>query len=383
MRVLELSTPAPSTTPEPVAGWRQGLRESVRPVGIWGLSRVVVFLMVSVAGMTRHVSISHILKGWDAKWYLDIARHGYVTAIPPGIGDVAQSNLGFFPLMPLWVRTVHALTPLTWVQSGIAAAALSGLGASVAVWWLLRNLLGRRGADRGTMLVMLSPAAFVLSYVYSEGLFVMFVALSLLLLQRRSWILAGLAAGFATACDPVACAVIIPCVVASYDAIRERKEWRSLFAPLLAPLGVGSFFLYLWAHTGSPFEWFHAQRVGWQRGYYFTGVPKAFIGMFTSSFTNLNPMVKSLSFFVGIVLLVLFIKWRPPRTWVGYVATVFFFGVFSPIVGVTPRLLLRSAPLLGYVGAKANDRLYPWLLTGSTVALCFLSVAASMPRWTP
>ena len=49
---------------------------------------------------TAHHSLSTSLTSWDSTWYLSIAKNGYVTHIPPGSGNPAQSNLGFFPLMP-------------------------------------------------------------------------------------------------------------------------------------------------------------------------------------------------------------------------------------------------------------------------------------------
>ena len=48
----------------------------------------------------------------------------------------------------------------------------------------------------------------------------------------------------------------------------------------------------------------------------------------------------------------IFFRARPPATWVGYVVAVLAFGAISPVIGVTPRLLLRGFPLLGVVGAK-------------------------------
>ena len=86
--------------------------------------------------------------------------------------------------------------------------------------------------------------------------------------------LAGLCAAVATTADPVA--------GGGHRALRGGRraspsatagEWRSLWAPVLAPLGIASFFVYLWAHAGSPFEYFRAQRAGWQGGTYFDGIP--------------------------------------------------------------------------------------------------------------
>jgi hypothetical protein len=333
--------------------------------------------------LSAHQSIMSKLINWDAKWYLLIAEKGYVHSVPLGHGNPAQCDLGFFPLLPLLVRWVHFVTGFGFNVAGILTTTLLGLFASVAVWWLLREFFGRVGADRGTALIFLSPGAFVLSMVYTEGAIILFVACSMLALQRRRWLLAGLCAAAATAADPVGTAAIVPCVVACVVAIRTRGEWRSILAPLTAPLGVGLFFLYLWFHTGSPFSWLHAQRVGWQSGYLGTGIPEAMWHFFDHGFVDPNYGVKAVSAFTVVGLLVLFFRAHPPAPWVGYVVTVLVFGALSPVIGVTPRLLLRDFPLLGVVGAKLPPVWFEVTLAFSVMLLAALTIAAGGWRWTP
>lgn len=358
-------------------------RATWRPVAIFAGSRAIVFATVACTAAATGRSVTQILTSWDSKWYLEIARSGYVHAIPPGQGNAAQSDLGFFPLLPLVIRAAHALSGLSWSGAGILVTSLTGLGAAIAIWWLLADLVGARGADRGTALVALSPGAFVFSLIYGEGLFVLLVACCLLALRRRKWLVAGLCAGLATATDPVAIAIVVPCVLAAYEAIAARREWRSLLAPLLAPVGIVAFFSYLWAHTGTPLEWLHAQRAGWQGGYLFSAVPKAIAGVFTTGVSDLNPVVKTATFLAAIVVVVLFVRWRPPRTWTAYVVSVLFLGIMSPIVGVTPRLLSRDAPLVGYVGAKLSPRVFAWALGVSAACCVFLTVVTGTGRFTP
>ncbi len=176
----------------------------------------------------------------------------------------------------------------------------------------------------------------------------------------------------------------MPCVVASMAAIRARREWRSLFAPLLAPLGVGIFFSYLWIHAGSPFEWFFAQRAGWQSGSFGGGVPGAVETVIRHGIANPNATVKTLSLLVALGLLVLYFKAHPPAPWTGYVLAVLCLGMLSPVVGVTPRLLLRNFPLLGVVGARLPAFWFEIFLGFSTFCLATLAVLAmGSGRWTP
>jgi Glycosyltransferase family 87 len=363
-----------------------GLRAAAatwRPASIFVGSRALVLLVVAATASVTHTTVAKILTSWDSQWYLRVARNGYAHAIPPGHGNVAQSDLGFFPLLPLIIRGFHGASWLDWDTSAIAACFVIGLLATVAVWWLLCDVLGADRADRGTALVVLSPGAFILSFVYSEGLVVLLVSCCLIALRHRKWLVAGVCAGLATGADPVAIAVLAPCAVAAYDAVRERREWRSILAPCMAPLGMIGFFSYLWAHTGTPLEWLDAQRAGWQSGYFFSSVPKAVAGVFTTGLSDLNPVVKAASFVVAIIVVVLFVRWRPPRTWLVYAIAVITLGMMSPIVGVTPRLLVRDAPLLGFVGAKMSVRAFAWVLPASAMICAALTVLASSIRFTP
>ena len=281
-------------------------------------------------------------------------------------------------------RATHLVTGFDWSVSGLVTTALLGLGAAVAVWWMLHDVFGRSGADRGTALVLFSPGALVLSLVYTEAATILLVACTLMALRRSRWVLAGLCATVATTADPVATAVVVPCVVAAWVAVRRHGEWRALAAPLLAPLGVVAFFGYLWAHTGSPLEYFRAQRAGWQGGTYFGGIPGSFAHLFGHWFADPDYAVKAVSAVVAVALLVVFFRARPPATWVGYVVAVLAFGALSPVIGVTPRLVLRGFPLLGVVGARLPPLWFEAVLGLSALCMATLgAMAMGGPLWTP
>ena len=357
---------------------------SLRPIGIFVASRLGTLMIAGAVAYAKQQPLSKSLIVWDSGWYLSIARSGYAHSVPSTFGNPAQTNLGFFPLLPLLVRIAHVMTGLSIDRSGLVTTFAVGLVAAVAVWWLVRDAYGDPAADRGTALVFFSPGAFVLSLVYTEGATIALVAFALLALRHRRWLAAGLLAGVATAADPVATAAVVPCAIAAYQAIRLRGEWRALLAPLLAPLGIGTFFLYLWFYTGSPLEWFNAQRHGWQGGSYFWGVPGSLMTVVRNGVAYPNATVKTLSAVVAIPLVVLFLRARPPATWIGYSLTVLGFGILSPIIGITPRLILRGFPLLAVAGARLRRPWFEALLGLSALCLAALAVLAmGSPGFTP
>lgn len=359
------------------------LQRNAPAVGIYLASRLIVLVLLAAVARVKEQSIMQYLRGWDSKWYIMIAHYGYVHAIPKGHGNPAQCDLGFFPLLPLIIRATHWLTGYGYAVSGLVACGVLGVGASIALWHLLDDVYGGQAASKGLAYVLFSPAAVVLSMVYSEGAIVLFVSCSLLALRRHRWLLAGLCAAAATALDPVAMAAVVPCVWAAATQWRAHRNYRALLAPLVAPVGVALFFVYLWAHTGSPFEWFRAQRAGWQGGPFGTGIFYSLYKVASHGYVDQNPLAKTLALVAAIALLTWAWKKRPPATWSAYVVTVLLLGAMSPIIGISPRLLLRAFPLLAFAGATLPRRTYQVVGAVLVTAYLALAVLSASPFWTP
>lgn len=326
-------------------------RLSAIPAGIFLVSRLGVLLVVGAVGFDLRHSVVWGLYRWDSGWYVRVAEQGYPNHVPPGSGAAARNNLAFFPLLPMGIRLAHHVTGLTYAHAGLLVAFVGGLVGAILVWWLLRDIAGQTGATQGTALVFFSPAAFVLSMIYTESLLVPLVAGALLALHRRKWLAAGILAGLATADDVVASAIIIACAVASGLAIYHRREWRSLLAPLLAPAGLVTFFSYLWVHTGNPLASIIENRRGWQQGHLFHVIPAEISGVIHRGYyPNWTFPLAGLG--VCLILLFFFIKGHPTPPILAYVIAVVLIAAPSPTIGFAPRVLLAAFPLFGVVGAR-------------------------------
>jgi hypothetical protein len=370
-----LADEAPDATGQPER--RLGRLEPwLRPIGIDVAARLASFLCMYAIAVAEQVPVAGLLRQWDGRWFLLAARSGYPTAVPPGFGDKAQSTLGFFPAFPLVIRGVVAVTGLGTEAAALLAVWLLGLAASVLIWRLLADHEGPAAADLGTAFVVFSPAAFVLGMVYSEALLVAAAAGCLLALRHERWLLAGLAGAVASATDPLGAAVVVPCLVAAVAAVRSRRTWRALIAPVLAPGGMVAFFSYLWVHTGSPLSYYTAQRRGWQGGTLGTGLVSPFGYLLQHGFSDVDEVVKAVSTVGVAILLVALLTRRRRPSWpvVGYVLGALGLAALSPIITWTPRVALRAFPVLGFPLARLRP---PWslaLLGGSATLMCVLSV---------
>ena len=191
------------------------------------------------------------LSQWDARWFLQIALHGYE--------EVPQAA-AFFPVYP---TVVHGVA---WVTGSVLVAGVlvSLASAAVAAWVLAqiaRPLLGARGAHDAVLYLALYPVGLVLTSLYSEGLFLALAAGSFLAAMRGRPVLAGVLGGLATGTRLVGLALLPALTLLLWRGPGPRSLAR--LAPLLlVPAAVGLYALYLewalgdpWAFTSAQADW--------------------------------------------------------------------------------------------------------------------------------
>jgi hypothetical protein len=319
-----------------------------RPLGVFLLSRLVVFAAIMIAGIVdQRDGLMASLGLWDGNWYLSIARGGYeLPTAPPW-----RSNVAFFPLLPLSIRGASTLSGAPALWAAVVVVHLYGAALTVVLWLLVRRLTDRDVADRTTWLFWFFPGAAVFSMVYAEPVMVTFAAACLLALLTRRWLIAGGAAALAGAARPTGIALAACCLWESVRAVRRDGEWRSLVAPALAPLGLLGFFGYLWTLSGRPDTWFAAQRAGWGAGIDFgASIVGRVVGVVQHPLDINAERVLEL-FGLGLVAIGVFLlwRWRPPGViWV-YTIGVLAFGLLSETAtaaGTRPRLVLAAFPLI-------------------------------------
>jgi hypothetical protein len=258
------------------------LRRLRWPVGIYLISRAV-YLLIAVIDVHIRTSAAkpahlwHALRQWDGVWYVRLAAHWYPHHVPPPntVIDTHYSTLGFEPLysMMMWLGA-HVIAHLDpthaypYEKAGLIIALVSGGVATVLIGRLAERWWGPRAGKLSVLFICLFPGSIVFSMVYTEGLLLALVAGCLLALEDRRWLLAGVLAGFSTAVEPVAFAIIPACaVVAALELRREGwSAWRVLSAPLLAPVGGVAVGIYLWSWAGTPLAILTTQKRAWGEG---------------------------------------------------------------------------------------------------------------------
>jgi hypothetical protein len=214
------------------------------------------------------------------------------------------------------------------------------------------------------------------------------IAGCLFALQRKRWVLAGILAGFSTAIEPAALAIVPVCVVSAALELR-RRGWRlrdarrALLAPLLSLTGIGAFALFLWAWTGTPLATYQAQHHGWSE----TTSPLAIVHMTTRladqlSFTHFDEPAVNLNLVAGLVgavlLIGVFVLMWYSRKRISIEAIVWtlcigFLALTSSFTPPNPRILIIAFPSLMLLGHYVRGRGFRVLMWTNGVLLIVMS----------
>lgn len=349
---------------------------------VFAASRLVTFLMAYAITTVSGPSLTDVLARWDGGWYLAVVQRGYPDAVADGSGVAAQSTIAFFPGYPLLIKAGSSVTGLSPAVIGVVISTLTGAAASVVLWLLAARVTDAKSANRTVVLFCFFPAAFVLSMVYAEALFVLLVAGCLLMLMLERWAVAGLAAAFAGLVRPNGLVLTACCGWAAIQAIRRHGSWRPIIAPLLAPTGTLAFLWYLYLRTGDPLAYIHTQKRGWDQGFDFgvSNVQSA-IAIVASRRAEFYVLVIAACLIGIAVALYFLVRWRLPAPLLIYVVGIIGIALLSSNTTSAPRFLLAAFPVLIPIARQVPDEAYPVVVACSAALMATLFWVTSQADW--
>lgn len=231
-----------------------------------------VGLMVLAAMASHPGHVTTLLVKWDGSWYLDVARHGYNTAlIHRPDGSLVNTDIIFFPLYPLLIAALGTITGL--VHASLLVAFVAGIVAAVTLCRIGELLVDKR---TGVILAALwgaVPAAVVESMAYTQSLITALAALTVLFLLTERWIAAGATAflaGLTHSTGLAAAAAIGVCALASLRQASEagqrrswNRDWRPWAAAAMGPLGALVYLAWVSYALGRWDGFVYMQSQGW------------------------------------------------------------------------------------------------------------------------
>lgn len=272
--------------------WRIPATLFVWILGLWLLSWVAV----AASGITstwmgeptaahfnqeREPLALYIWSRWDGQWYLNIAYGGYGT-IP--------YDAPFFPMYPMLVAAMHAITPLPLAGDALLVSYIFLVLGLIYLYKLARLDLDRDLTTRAIITLILFPTAFFLVSVYTESL-LLFLFCAALYYARlgRWWLVVPIA--FAAGLTKIMAFALVLALFAEVllgeankpDGLRA-VNWRRLLNPLTlgrllisrlniaklaalvaAPLGLFTYMMFLYWRYGDPINFITVQPIRFWR----------------------------------------------------------------------------------------------------------------------
>jgi hypothetical protein len=341
-----------------------------RPLVILVVSRVAAVLVLEVAHPLTHTISPLQVRAWDSGWYLLAAEHGW----PHAVAAHGGSTIEFLPALPILIRVVHFVLPVSWLKAGFLADFITQIAMVIGVWLLTRDIWGDKTADKATLLLCFFPGAYVFSLIYTEPLLIASASVCFLALRRRNWVLAGLAATLGTITSPNGFALIACCIWEPLLAIHQRREWRSLSAAVLAPAGIVAWFAYLWVRTGSLMAWSITSKRGWGESLSLLAFPHLVQRAVHNGIGDLNSAVAIGSTVVAAALLIVLVRSRAPSVLIVFTVVVLGFSFFSGPTGLHPRFVMVAFPLIMALAYRLKGEVFSGALAVSAMLMSVLLV---------
>ena len=230
---------------------------------------------------------------WDAKRYQFMIDNGYTFPIDTD----PQANWAFFPLYVIVCAFVKLLT--FWkLDTYIVGMFVSNVCIFIATFTAVKMLevikekrqsigvLQNESKGEGLMLIILmmcGPYTFYFCSVYTEAMFVMFIALFFYFCAKKRFVLAGLMSAFASATRIVGCLLVFALIVELYmDMVPGKVSFKGiktfvikmLQAPkrilsvLLCPFGAFCYMAFLYLFCGDVWAYKNVQ-IAWREDTYF------------------------------------------------------------------------------------------------------------------
>lgn len=190
-------------------------------------------------------SLFRPLANFDGLHYILIARMGY-----------SQYEQAFFPLFPVLIHALGNLLQHNYLLAGILITNSSFVIGILMLYAVGKQLLEKNARFWFVALYLLFPSAFFFNTLYTESLFLIFVALSLLLLIRQRYAV-GIALLGASLTRLTGVFLFFPAALLALHHKHKRLfNVVSVSAPVV---GLLSYMAYLWNTTGDPLYFFTAQ----------------------------------------------------------------------------------------------------------------------------
>lgn len=268
----------------------------------WGASRLA-FLAIGAYGFLldgQPVPWLPMWIQWDAGFYLSIAEHGYMPPQAITGHENGQSNVNFFPLLPVGIALFsHVFPPASF--AGVIFANVCLIVSVVLLHRLASLRSGDAAADWSAISLMALPGSFALSSPLSESTFLAF-SIAAAYANRRGRDVAAVASAAVLTVARLTGIALGAGLALDWLIARLRggtAPYRTLMLFSFIPLPLVLFSAYMFHLTGDALAPLHSNFAFWDQR---LGVPFQSLAMFL--WTN-QPRLQIQSVVASVMLVVL------------------------------------------------------------------------------
>nr|WP_234456604.1 hypothetical protein [Corynebacterium macginleyi] len=342
--------------------------------------------LVAVAGTTIRLSVLAamaaaqgdslwgLLNKWDAEYYVDIARAGYIGADG---APSEETTLAFFPGFPLVVRAVSNLLGADVAGTAMALNFFFTIALSAGVMALARQMgMGTRGQVLGATVVSSAPMSIVFAMPYTEALFGALAMWAVVMLHDQRWIMAGVLIFLAAFVRLTAVNLIV--VFAIMVFLQARRSWWAWLSVVVSALPLVGYIWWANRHLSGAGGYFGLQEKHWNSGFDGGRATVSWVAETLTSATNGGYLLSAAVIIAAPICLLLAWGRLPLPAWLfaaGLMANVL---LSDGIMHSRPRLLLPAAvvlvPWVVKKGASASVAVGAWVLFGAWFSAYMLAV---------
>ncbi len=283
---------------------------------------------------------------FDTRAYLNIATHGYNYEY-----GVTTTNFGWYPFYPFMIFA------LGFIGYDIAAYLIPQIFSFLAVamvYILLKEDLTKSQARKSVFYMLLFPAAYFFTTLYTESIFLFLSATTFYFAKKEKWAYAGIAGYFSVLTRFIGMAMFIPLL---YMYIKRRGLNIKIASIFLLPAAFATIMAYHYFTFGDPLIQFYTQSQ-FSRG---IGLPHtAFMNTIAEIYSTASPFVMFYNYFniiMSIAFLALLVAYwkKMPLEYNLYVLLSFFMIFSSGILASVTRFELVMFPVFMVI-SKVSEK---------------------------
>lgn len=252
------------------------------------MSRLFMLLLMIIYNIymgTDH-DIAFLMNQWDAKRYRFMTDNGYTFPLDTD----PQANWAFFPMYVIVCFFVKILT-FGAADTYFVGMLVSNICIFIAAFTAVKYMSCVRGGKSEDyilipLLMFAGPYSFYFASMYTEAMFVMFIALFFYAAAKKKYMYAGIAAAFASATRIVGCLLVFALIVEMYQdltqsggklitfskaktfVVKMLKLPQYIFAVMICPFGAFCYMTFLRFFCGDVWAYKNVQ-IAWREDIYF------------------------------------------------------------------------------------------------------------------